>query len=104
VKVDEVLIISLEELRKLSGGPIYINSGYRCPTHNKVVGGSKHSYHMKGMAVDIRSEVVTPRELVCYARQIPALRGIGLYHNRIHVDIRRKAAYWESNAVICRVP
>jgi uncharacterized protein YcbK (DUF882 family) len=101
VKVDERLIASLEELRELSGGPIYVNSGYRCPAHNRAVGGSENSYHVKGMAVDIRSKVA---ELACYVRLIPAFKGVGLYRNRIHVDIRKKVTYWESNAVICRVP
>ena len=99
VYVSEVLIDALEELRELSGGPIYVNSGYRCLTHNTEVGGSENSYHMFGMAADIRSKTVTPRELACCARLIPAIKGIGLYLNRIHADIREKVARWVSNAV-----
>lgn len=87
--MDEILIASLEELRELSGGPIYVNSGYRCPAHNKTVGGSENSY---------------PRELVRYVRLIPAFKGVGLYCNRIHVDIREKKVFWKSNAVSYRIP
>jgi hypothetical protein len=43
----------LDPLRKLSGKPITVNSGYRCPELNKAVGGSKTSDHVKGFAADI---------------------------------------------------
>ncbi len=36
-------------------GPIKVNSGYRSPTVNAAVGGSKTSAHMKGLAADIVS-------------------------------------------------
>lgn len=42
----------LEEVRSLLGHPIYIDSGYRCPYLNRVVGGAANSQHMVGMAVD----------------------------------------------------
>ena len=99
VMIHEVLVASLEELRVLTGGPIYVNSGYRCFAHNKAVGGSKNSYHKSGMAVDVWSKIVTPRELAAYANTVPAFKGIGLYRGRIHVDIRPKLAYWISNSV-----
>lgn len=35
--------------------PIFINSGVRCELHNTMVGGSKNSFHMKGMALDLRT-------------------------------------------------
>ena len=44
----------LEELRSRAGVPIIINSGYRSPQLNKVVGGAKGSNHLTGCAVDIR--------------------------------------------------
>lgn len=44
----------LDPLRESWGSAIIINSGYRCPTLNKAVGGSKTSVHQKGWAVDIR--------------------------------------------------
>jgi hypothetical protein len=42
-----------EPLRKYVGGPIKINSFYRCPTLNKAIGGSKKSQHCQGRAMDI---------------------------------------------------
>jgi hypothetical protein len=44
----------LEVLRKRSGGPIRINSGYRSPQLNRKIGGVKNSNHLTGCAVDIR--------------------------------------------------
>jgi zinc D-Ala-D-Ala carboxypeptidase len=42
-----------EPLRKYVGGPIKINSFYRCPALNKAIGGSKKSQHCQGRAMDI---------------------------------------------------
>ena len=35
-------------------GPIIINSGFRCPRVNALVGGVKNSQHLLGQAADIR--------------------------------------------------
>ena len=45
----------LDPLRERWGVPIYVTSGYRCPELNARVGGSKTSYHLRGMAADITS-------------------------------------------------
>lgn len=47
--VDKVL----DPLREAWGKPISVTSGYRCPELNRIVGGSKTSHHMRGMAADI---------------------------------------------------
>ena len=43
----------LQPLRDLYGKPITVNSGYRCESLNKRVGGARASQHMTGQAVDI---------------------------------------------------
>ena len=45
----------LDPVRERWGVPIYVNSGYRCPELNKLVGGAPGSYHQRGMAADITS-------------------------------------------------
>ena len=45
----------LDPVRERWGVPIYVNSGYRCPELNKLVGGAPGSYHLRGMAADITS-------------------------------------------------
>lgn len=47
--VEEVL----QPLRDAWGGPLFINSGYRCPELNAKVGGVPTSQHTKGMAADV---------------------------------------------------
>ena len=42
-----------EPLRAYVGGPIKINSFFRCPELNTAIGGSSKSQHCKGQAVDI---------------------------------------------------
>ncbi len=42
-----------EPLREWYGKPIRVNSFYRCEELNKLVGGSKTSDHVKGMAIDM---------------------------------------------------
>ena len=42
-----------EPLRDYVGGPIKINSFFRCPELNTAIGGSKTSQHCKGQAMDI---------------------------------------------------
>ena len=44
----------LDPLREAYGKPIHVNSGYRCPQLNTLVGGSINSQHMRGEAADIR--------------------------------------------------
>ena len=42
-----------EPLRSYVGGPIKINSFFRCPDLNKSIGGSSKSQHCHGQAIDI---------------------------------------------------
>lgn len=46
-------VILLEPIRELLGVPIRINSGFRCPQLNYLVGSTaKHSAHLDGRAAD----------------------------------------------------
>jgi len=42
-----------EPLRQYVGGPIKINSFFRCPELNTAIGGSGKSQHCKGQAIDV---------------------------------------------------
>ena len=63
VFIDDYLISILDILRNQIGKPVHINSGYRTPTRNKAVGGAKYSYHMRGMAADIRVDGIDAKEI-----------------------------------------
>lgn len=43
----------LQPLRDAWGGPLKINSGYRCKALNEAVGGVESSQHRKGQAADV---------------------------------------------------
>jgi len=47
------LFNSFRRIREEWGKPLKISSGYRCPSHNKAIGGSYLSVHMFGLALDI---------------------------------------------------
>lgn len=43
----------LDPLREVWGGPIIVNSGYRCDELNRAVGGVRSSQHRLGQAADL---------------------------------------------------
>ena len=43
----------LNPARQRYGGPVLVNSGYRCARHNAAVGGVANSQHLRGEAADI---------------------------------------------------
>lgn len=83
VIIEPELVRRLQTLRTRLGKPVTITSGYRCPTHNRAVRGSNNSYHLTGMAVDIRK--VDGMAPLVY--EIFADGGIGDYRSYFHVDI-----------------
>jgi len=78
-------------------------SGRRCEKHNKKVGGSPTSSHLKGLAAD--GEYRTSEELgyliraiviVCISKNLPIR--IGIYKGYIHWDVDRtktKPCIWK---------
>lgn len=64
----------LEPARKTLDAPIFVNSGYRSPRVNSLpsVGGSKNSYHLKGMAADITTRSAKrDKELLEILKKLP---------------------------------
>lgn len=51
--LDRLVTHILDPLRNFCGYPILINSGYRHPELNRLLGGAKNSQHMMGKAADI---------------------------------------------------
>ena len=52
-KIDQRVIDMAQIIRDELGVHVKVNSGYRCPEHNKKVRGSKSSQHMNGNAADL---------------------------------------------------
>ena len=86
--VDEVL----DPLREAYGKPIRVNSGYRCPRLNTLVGGSPNSQHMRGEAADIQPVDGNEADLEVLAQFLIAsgkFDQLILYPTFIHVSYRR---------------
>lgn len=89
VFIDEYLYAILDILRQKLGKPVIITSGYRTPEWNKKCGGAKYSYHMRGMAADIRVNGITPKEIAKELNEIvPNDCGIIVYKGWVHFDVR----------------
>lgn len=97
--VDEKLVSILQKIRDHFGKPITINSGYRCSTHNKNVGGATSSRHLTGSAADIAVRDTAPIEVARYAESIGVL-GIGLYDWGCHIDTRTSKSFWKTSSII----
>lgn len=96
--IDPRLLTALDQLRDQVQQPIQILSGYRCPDHNRAVGGASNSFHLHGQAADIRVQGMPLHELLDAVLLVPAFRngGIGVYQqsNYLHVDIRERPFRW----------
>lgn len=49
---DEKTLLLLDYIREIYGKPLKVNRFYSCPKHNKAIGGSPNSNHIKGKACD----------------------------------------------------
>ena len=96
VKIYPEMIKLLQKCRSGIGMPIIINSGYRCPIHNKAVGGKEHSYHLLGLAADITCKIgVVELGRVAFEAGFQTVL-VYRHQNFVHVDIRyrKEVKYW----------
>lgn len=98
---DPVMLGGLATLRRILNKPVIITSAYRCPAHNKEVGGAVNSLHTKGKAVDIYIKGVTAADMAKMAETVEVFRngGIGIYtpEQFIHVDTGPKRRWRRIN-------
>lgn len=98
-QTDQRLIDMLEQLHKaMNAKSIVITSGYRCPSHDKEVGGTGDGMHTKGGACDIivYKKNGLPYTSLTVAREAEKIgfAGIGIIDvYACHVDIRGKIQY-----------
>ena len=96
-EMDYQLISALDWLRELMGVPFAVVSGFRCPEHNRKVGGASRSFHTTGQAADI---TVSRKSLLSLIYQVAIVsgkfNGIGVKEsNFIHFDTgNRKVPYY----------
>lgn len=88
--IQEELIKKLNVARNIAGVPFKITSGYRCPEHNKKVGGVANSSHIDGSAVDIYCDNDSDRFKIILGLLIAGFTRIGIGKDFIHCDIDAK--------------
>lgn len=97
-------IIDLDHVNKIQDfmnkngyNKVIFSCGYRCESHNKAVGGSSSSQHIKGPATDSKfykdGKVVSAKEICCKAQDF-GFKGIGLIDDYyVHLDSRESGTY-----------
>ena len=82
----------LERVRILTGFPLEISSGYRCPELNRRVGGAKTSQHAQGLAADFTcAEFGPPVDIIKAIRDsdIDFDQCILEYANWVHISFSK---------------
>ena len=87
------LAVNLEVVRSKLGAPIIINSGYRTPAYNNLVGGALASQHLLANAVDIVVKGFSPFFVFKVIRDLMKSGAIEagaviLYNTFVHYDRR----------------
>ena len=90
----------LQIIRDKVNVPITINSAYRCPKHNSIIGGAKSSQHLQGKASDIVIEGYSNEDVADLIEGLIASGdilqgGLGRYNTFTHYDIRKTKARWD---------
>lgn len=86
VHMDAEFLDKLNLARSFAEKPWKVNSAYRCPKHNKAVGGGNNSTHMAGKAVDISAPTSQKKyEIITCALRAGFTR-IGVGKNFVHLD------------------
>jgi hypothetical protein len=94
---------NLESLRQECGFPFIIDSGHRCPVHNKNVRGELRSWHLK-FATDVRPErqdfdtdatMELKLHTISELAEKHGFMGIGTYDVFRHLDCRPDKVRWE---------
>ena len=94
--VDFELVNAVQGAREHFDAPVTINSGCRCVSHNKAIGGHPKSKHMEAKAADVVYKNVRPELVASYFNRLyPTKYGIGDYATFTHIDVQTKKKRWK---------
>lgn len=105
--LNTLLVAKLEKLfETFDCSKIIVNSGYRCSTHDKNVGGSGTGQHVNGNAADIvlydkNNKPINTKLVACAAQDIGfgGIGNINKAYTAIHVDVRSNST-WKGDETI----
>lgn len=92
------LIEVAQAVRDYFGKPIRL-VGYRCPEHNKAIGGDDNSGHMYGKALDLSAwnNDIPPIDIYNFVKEFKEVEGLGIYSGHVHIDQHHnKRTTWDS--------
>ncbi|MGL4763829.1 MAG: D-Ala-D-Ala carboxypeptidase family metallohydrolase [Aeromonas sp.] len=90
--VDAELLMVLDDVRE-KFGPVVITSAHRCLQHNRSIGSSDGSQHVRGCAADFRvSDLHGAHRYLL--NKYPDRYGIAVGSGFVHVDTRSSPARW----------
>ena len=100
--IDNDLLEKLEQLHAaFHCSKIIVNSGYRCQTHDKNVGGNGVGQHTKGTAADIccyaqDGSIISSKLVCCKAQDIgfTGIANIDSSYQYTHVDVRTSGKWY----------
>jgi hypothetical protein len=106
-KLDTNLVNKLEKLyTALNCSKIIVNSGYRCATHDKNVGGTGVGQHVNGMAADIvcydkNGAKISTKKVTCAAQDVgfTGIANIDRAYTAAHVDVRTSGKWYGDETV-----
>jgi uncharacterized protein YcbK (DUF882 family) len=112
--LDNIKIVAeqLQIVQNRLGKEIKINSAYRCPKHNKSIGGVykivngkriETSEHVLGKASDIVVDGISPKNIFLLLNMMMVDKeiktgGLGLYNTFVHIDFRGYIARWDNRS------
>lgn len=81
-----------DEIRMHFGQACIVNSGTRCTSHNKKVGGVSNSRHLTGKAVDLYVKNISVTTLLAYTKELVKQGKLRYTYliagNAVHIDIK----------------
>ena len=102
ILISDELIQKLEELYIALGcSKIIVTSGYRCPEHDKAVGGTSSGQHTKGTAADVccygqDGQPISSKTVCCKAQDLgfTGIANITSSYQYTHLDVRTSGRWY----------
>ena len=102
ILISSELINKLEALyATLNCSKIIVTSGYRCPEHDKAVGGTSSGQHTKGTAADVccygqDGQPISSKTVCCKAQDLgfTGIANITSSYQYTHLDVRTSAKWY----------